>query len=154
MAMRTLLQTEGIDLDDQLAYAVGIADAGNNLNGLMDGWGKPLGFTRFGSNLTFPVTNPAAAGAAAAKFADGVDNEGTLIHPVWYWFPTPTAPTFRGVFESQFHKIAIEPAVVPPAPPPAPAAAYYVLPVIGSAGKDGNFGTQADNIYNFQLRGE
>jgi prepilin-type N-terminal cleavage/methylation domain-containing protein len=135
MALKT--QIADVNIEDQLAYA--IADTnGDGIKELVDGWGNPLAFVRF---PTGGAVNPAAVGAANVKFADPADNTGMLLNNNWYNFAGP--PNFRVIFETQFHQIR-----------DASGNAFYTVPTIVSAGKDGNMGTTADNIFSYQLRGE
>jgi prepilin-type N-terminal cleavage/methylation domain-containing protein len=125
----------------------GIADTdGDGLKEFVDGWGKAIAFFRFPTNnAALQAANPAPAGSKGAKFADPIDPNGTLLNPSW---------TGATAFETTFHKIAASPGV-----------AFYVIPTLVSAGKDGQFGLNADlsvnnsaqsgnNVYSFNLRAE
>lgn len=165
MALKTLA-SDGVSVEDQLKPFVKDTD-GDGVPELVDGWGKPLKFLRFPTVVTTepggPISaNPAkAAGGRTAKFADPVDPEGTLINATWYNAPPPLpANNDRRIFEAQFHPVGPQP--VPPAV--NPPFAFYTIPVVASAGKDGvmdiaNDGTETlpgakDNIVNFRLRGD
>lgn len=121
----------------------------------VDDWGNPIAFFRFpvGDNQNNPLrsANPAVAGSKASKYCDPLDPDGKLIQ---YPPPPNTWNTYRPQFESLFHKISITPGQPP---------AYYTVPVVVSAGADGDFGLAAgsmqvtgtgadDNIYSFNFR--
>lgn len=160
MALKTLA-SDGVSVEDQLKPFVKDTD-GDGMPELVDGWVKPLAFFRFPTGANIQAANPAAGtNSRGAKNADPVDAEGTLINGPWYNAPPfPPAQNGRRIFESQFHLVGPAPSV-PNAPP---ANAYYVIPVIVSAGKDNNMALAADaspsgsgaadNIFNFQLRGD
>jgi hypothetical protein len=64
-----------------------------------------------------------------------------LLNNNWYSFVNP--PFDRATFETRFQFQIRD----------ASGNAYYTVPAIVSAGKDGSFGT-ADDLLSFQLRGE
>ena len=139
MALKT--QISDVNIEDQLGYAIADTD-GDGIKEFVDGFGKPLAFTRFPTGGAVQAANPANAGSANAKYADPIDNTGMLLNNNWYNFGAPTYP-LRTTFEAQFHPIR-----------DASGNAFYTVPAIVSAGKDGNFGTATDNLFSFQLRGE
>jgi prepilin-type N-terminal cleavage/methylation domain-containing protein len=128
------------------------AKSANELPYITDGWGTPLGFYRFPTGNTELTAN--ANPSPNARFFDPLDPDGTLVAPTWY------SSFNKTVFESICHKLA------------SPKGAYLV-PVIASAGKDGQLGMQPrptplqpdpmmplndsnhydyDNIYSYRLR--
>lgn len=157
MILKTI-GADGVGLDDQLRHAIVATDGVNKIDTLVDGWSKPLRFTRFDTSPAVQTANPATTGRAF-NFSDPADPDGTLLNMSWYFTtPLPTPSAQRSQFENGintpaplvvgFHPIALVP------PPPAQAArAFYVLPSIASNGKDGQPNT-ADDILSFQLRSE
>lgn len=137
---------------DTLAHA--IADTDNDgLKELVDGWGVPLAFFRHPTgHAELWASNPAAAGSRAGKFGDPLDPDGRLLEPTWYGVKTPTLQ--RQWVEAFFHQIS----------PDNGTSAYFIMPVIASAGKNGQLGLaagtmaiaspqeQVDNIYSFRLK--
>jgi prepilin-type N-terminal cleavage/methylation domain-containing protein len=127
---------------------------GDGLKEIVDGWGVPLGFYRWPTgNSELRGTNPAAAGAKGARFADPLDPDGLLLAAGWYNDATGKPTPMRLQFESLCHVIS----------PDNGSTAYYIIPAIASAGVDGSFGvdaslnadgtgTDADNLYSWRLR--
>ncbi len=159
LALKTL-GNDGVSVQDQLGYAIGATDnpnnvggvPGNQINTFVDSWGNPLFFYRFPwNNSGLQSSNPAATNAASVVNADPIDTTGTLLNKYWYNYGPPKLR--QDVFEPQFHPVRT-----------SAGNAYYVVPVIASAGKDGilDLGGDlsaigqgaADNIFSFQLRGE
>jgi prepilin-type N-terminal cleavage/methylation domain-containing protein len=142
MALKTLQTDAGVSIEDQIKFA--IADTnGDGINELVDAWGNPLAFYRFPwNNAELQAANPAAPGSRNFKFSDPIDTGGTLLN----WSP-PAA------WVQQFH----------PVKNTTTGNANFVIPVIVSAGPDGELGlgpdlsvvkaaTAADNIYSFKLK--
>ncbi len=171
MALRAQL-ADGVAIDDQIKYAITNTDGTNQINTLIDGWGKPLAFFRFAWND--PKLQASAPVNSKPRVADPIDDDGRLIAPNWYsepLFPQVTA-TRRQIFEAQIHWVSVPqapappPPPLPPLPPPpvyVPPRGLYVIPVIASAGRDGLMqlnadlssagAGSADNILSFQLGG-
>lgn len=132
--------------EDEIKYAV------NSTRELIDGFNRPLSFTRF---TVLPASeNPASAGSTSSKYADPVDPHGTLLNPSWYNSTytapplTPTIVTRGAYFDANFHAIRVSnlPA------DPMYSTANFIVPVIGSQGK--NPATPADDILSYKLQGE
>lgn len=147
LALKTLTP-DGVGIDDQIRHAVQSSDGVNNIPTLVDGWQKPLAFYRFPwNNALLQAANPGANVARTLKYADPIDTNGSLITPNWYASPN------RAVYETAFHPVQN-----------SAGNAYYVAPVLVSAGKDGIMGLptgdlnpgagSADNIYSFQLKAD
>ena len=120
---------------------------GDNVKDIIDGFGKPVGFYRFGwTNTTannppapnLQILNPAGNGSKEFRFADPIDKGGTLLNASWSGSAiivrvgptgTPSTTTRGAVFETLFHRIAF-----------APNVAQYVVPTVVSAGPDKKFG--------------
>ncbi len=185
MALQAL-QADNVSLTDQLKYAVVNRDgptSPHKIDTLVDGWGRPLVFIRFGTGAdmqsNIQLANPAKLTNANMtrefRFSDAVDADGKLLTPAWYNalpVPMPLPPTnYRQKFEKAFHVIGPAPV----APAVVPTNAYFVIPVIASAGASGDSSSlvnwnashglndfnaaesqpgSKDNIYNFLLRGE
>jgi len=146
LAALMTLQADATSIDDQIKYAIAPTDGTNKVNILVDSFGLPLLFQRFTTGGPIQAVNPAAPGSRNFKFADPTDPDGKLLTSGWYNNVPPVLPMpLRTKYESDFlHTISLNSGV----------NAAYVLPVITSAGKDGNPATTGDNIYNFMLRGD
>jgi prepilin-type N-terminal cleavage/methylation domain-containing protein len=159
----TVLQGNDVSINDQLKYA--IADTnGDGIPELTDGWARPFAFFRFPyawPNLQ--ANNPGTANTRNAKYADPIDINGQLINPSWY------QTQHRTTYEATFHHVKITTAAAG-VPAYVVGNAFYVAPIIASAGADGQFGLTtnatgaalqdfnvsnagqaADNIYSFNL---
>lgn len=136
--------------EDEIKYAV------NSTRELIDGFNRPLSFTRF--QVLSPAENPAAnTGATSAKYADPVDPHGTLLNSTWYNSPYTIAPQpvmSRGqYFDANFHMIRVSNDPADNNPPTFNySTANFIVPVIGSQGK--NPATPADDILSYKLQGE
>lgn len=168
LALKTL-GSDGVSVQEQLAYAVALNDNPNYVGGipanqipcLIDSWGNPLAYVRFPwNNSELQASNPAATAANMVN-ADPIDVNGMLLNKFWYnWAPAGSPPTPRQVYEAQFHSIGPAPLAAGLGPP----RAFYVNSVVVSAGKDGVLALGADlsaagpgagdNIFSFQLRGD
>jgi hypothetical protein len=119
---------------------------------LVDFWGTPLLFYRWPTlDGGVDAANPATPGSRAVTLRDLQDGDGTLLDPSWWSNGGNTdQPTNRFYFEANIHLISKQ--VPPPAaaPPPyvydvtqmvqAAPYAYYMVPVIVSAGPNKKFG--------------
>jgi prepilin-type N-terminal cleavage/methylation domain-containing protein len=121
----------------------------------VDGWGNPLRFFVFPTGNDEINADPYVKPLTANPYAsyDVQDPEDTLMSPAWF-------ATFRNDFKAKIHDLP------PPSNPPFPIAARHLLPVVASAGKDGQWGIdlttmriipsqadqQQDNIYSYRLR--
>ena len=143
MALKTLQTDGGVSFEDQIKYAVADTN-GDGMNELVDAWGNPLAFYRFPwNNADLQAANPAAPGSRNFKFSDPIDTGGNLMNPSW---------AGRPIFEAQFH----------PVKNIATGNAYFVIPVIVSAGPDQKMDLgadlsvagagAADNIFSFKLK--
>jgi prepilin-type N-terminal cleavage/methylation domain-containing protein len=121
-----------------------LADTDNDgIPELVDNWGIPLEFFRFGvggppmtgGDPNLPdLQNAAPAGTSRNKnFKDPVDSGGTLVDPNW-------SPNLRAQFEQLFHPVCTKDSNNNPILP-----AYYVAPVIVSAGLNGKMGLDPNN---------
>jgi prepilin-type N-terminal cleavage/methylation domain-containing protein len=128
MALKTL-SPDGLNVEDQLGPAVADTD-GDGLKEVVDGWGKPVHFKRFGTFAPGSGVNPAATTSTAYKYADTTDPGGKLLTPTWF----NAVPSQRLTFDNQFHAIS----------PDNGAHANYVIPVIA----DHN-----NKIFGYTLRG-
>jgi prepilin-type N-terminal cleavage/methylation domain-containing protein len=137
LSLKTLGSDGMVAIQDQLNYAVGDTD-GDGVPEFIDNFGKPLVFTRFAQGGNVQAANPASPGSSAFKKADPIDNDGLLISPNWY-----PSNNRKNVFDVYIHPVS----------PDNGATAYYTIPVIASAGKDGAVGT-ADDIFSFKLTGD
>jgi prepilin-type N-terminal cleavage/methylation domain-containing protein len=126
MALKTL-SPDGLNVEDQLGAAVADTD-GDGLKEVVDGWHKPMVFTRFATFAPGTGVNPAAATSTAYKYADPTDPGGKLLTPAWYNANPPHRPTF----DAKFHAVS----------PDNGAHANYVIPVIVAHG----------NIFSYNLR--
>jgi prepilin-type N-terminal cleavage/methylation domain-containing protein len=135
MVLKTL-SPDGVNIEDQLPYAVADTD-GDGLKELVDGWGKPMHFTRFGIDAGVQAVNPAlaATNSTAFKYSDPTDPGGKLLTPNWY------GSANRATFDSQFHIVARPPVAGHPGPD-----ANYVIPVIVA-------GPNLD-IFSYKLKGD
>lgn len=127
---------------DLLGPAVADTD-GDGLKEIVDGWRKPLLFTRFyWSDPAFQAST-----TRQTRFADPLDPTGKLMNAAWYNDATifSGGQTRRQLFETMFHPI------MKSAGPPV--TTNYVAPVIYSAGADGSAGSVSDNIYSYSLKG-
>jgi prepilin-type N-terminal cleavage/methylation domain-containing protein len=144
MALKTLQTDAGVSLEDQMKFA--IADTnGDGINELVDAWGTPLAFYRFAwNNAKLQAANPATPGSRNFKYSDPIDTGGTLMNDSW-----GSRPMFEAQFQLQVKNTT--------------GNANFVIPVIVSAGPDGELGlgpdlsvvktsTEADNIYSFKLK--
>jgi prepilin-type N-terminal cleavage/methylation domain-containing protein len=145
MALKTLQTDAGVSIEDQIKFAIADTD-GDGMNELVDAWGRPLAFYRFAwNNAELQAANPATPGSRNFKFSDPIDNGGTLLNNSW-------PVKLRKTFNSEFH----------PVQNATTGNANFVIPVIVSAGPDGDLGlgpdlsvvktTAADNIYSFKLK--
>ena len=159
MALSTLGSGGGVSVPDHLNYAISDTD-NDTVPEFIDSWGNPLAFFRFPWNNTdLQGANPAPAGSKNAKFADPIDNGGTLLNKTWYQSGS------RLTFEAQFLQSVNWPNQAAGA---TPTQATFVIPVIVSAGPDGQLGLNADlskippaptnfetdNIYSYKLKGD
>jgi hypothetical protein len=114
---------------------------------LVDNWGTPLLFYRWPTlDGGVDAANPATAGSKAQTVRDLQDGDGTLTdfaNPSGWW----NNQNLRLQFEMQVHLVSKPVAGTPPpiytyAPTTAQAApyAYYMVPVIVSAGPNKKFG--------------
>ena len=123
---------------DAIKFAVKDTDA-DGIFEIVDGWNRPLKFTRFDSSATVQAANPVAAGGRNAKYADPADADGMLLTSNWYG--SLTRPTFETKF---LYTISGNNGT----------NANYVIPSIISAGKDGVMGPPStDDVISYQLRG-
>jgi len=168
LALKTL-KNDGVSVEDQIKFAISNTDGVNPISTLVDAWGNPFVFYRFPSNnANLQAANPALGGnAAAERFSDPADPQGTLLNPGWYGSTATFANnypivawrtlTVKQVYEGTFHPIARS---------ASPAKANYIVPVIVSAGKDGQLGlaspdmsisaagAEKDNIYSYNQKGD
>lgn len=128
MALNTL-SPDGVSVQDQLGPAVADTD-GDGLKELIDGWTKPMVFTRFGTDANVQKANPASPTSTAFKYSDPTDPGGKLVTPSWY---SANAATFG----TQFHAISNDNG----------AHANYVIPVIVANVPTGP-------VYSYNLRGD
>jgi prepilin-type N-terminal cleavage/methylation domain-containing protein len=149
------LEYNGNFARDSIASNLGLDSNGNQY--IIDGWGNPVMFFRFptpdlstwsGLGGMDPQSNNPAKKTSAAAFADPVDSTGRLLDPTW---------NNGGALVTLFEQICH------PVHNASGPFAWYITPVIASAGSDGQSGltanfsisnaTQAgDNIYNYLLR--
>lgn len=125
---------------------------------LVDGWRTSIGFFRFAWNdPTLQAAKPATAASSQSRFADPQDPQGTLLNPTWYGTTLPM--NYRATTETYFG-FTIS--------PDNGNSAYYVAPVMASAGADkalvpmllglnadlsvNTAAAVADNIYSYNLR--
>jgi hypothetical protein len=108
----------------------------------VDGWGVPIQFTRWPINAELDQSNPALANPSsrAARFCDPFDPAGQLLTPAWFTGGN------RPVFERLCHTISPNPTAANTA-----RRAYYIQPMMVSAGRNEAFG-DGDDIYSFRLR--
>jgi prepilin-type N-terminal cleavage/methylation domain-containing protein len=121
-----------------------IADTnGDGVKEIVDNWGTPLAFYRFPASTSFTAeldsTNP-NAGGREAKNRDPLDPDGLLYVPSSKWPATPN----KAAFEKLLHPITM-------VNPLTSKTSWYIPPVIASAGRDKNHGTN-DDILSFRLR--
>jgi prepilin-type N-terminal cleavage/methylation domain-containing protein len=138
---------------------------------IVDGWGTPLFFYRFPAPaLTLPwvaqeqqvspalsnyglgalagvpaFSPPSATIARNALFADPLDPDGTLMDPTWFGTPAlflTTGLTLRQAFEQLCHPIVSPIPIVLGGTPNYPA--FYITPVIVSAGSNGKYSSLAN----------
>ena len=140
----TTLGSDSTPVEDQLANSIADTD-GDGVKELVDGWREPFRFFRFATGDNVKQANPNASGG---PFFDPVDGDGKLLTRGWY------GNALRLTYETQFkHTIS----------PDNGSSAFYVIPVIASAGKDRDWGVAptdvnptgpgaADNIFSFTLR--
>jgi prepilin-type N-terminal cleavage/methylation domain-containing protein len=123
----------------------------NGLPALVDDWGRPLAFYRWPTGNT-EVDGLAPASASTAR--DPQDPDGLLLDPGWW------RSAGRGKFEHWCHSVTRD----------GQPYAYYLIPVIASAGPNGRLGIRRpaalgpdpmaadgtadadDNLYNFRLQ--
>jgi prepilin-type N-terminal cleavage/methylation domain-containing protein len=157
--MALSINRSGVVLSGDTLGSSAIADTdGDGLKEIVDGWAQPLAFFRFPTgNAELRAMNPSAASptSRAAKFADPLDPNGTLVAPST---GTPASSRWDAsnwtTFKNDIHKPSDSAGIVP---------AYYVIPVLVSAGPNGTLGLDNtmmvtsqndadDNIYGFRLR--
>lgn len=131
---------------------------GDGIQELVDNWGKPMVFFRFPTgSAELDATNPAAPTARAYRFRNPLDSDGVLLDKAWnndvnyvaqqgvYWFEQLCHSVHTGSGASYQPR------------------AYYMLPTLVSAGKNGLLGLNNDmsiasgpdaddNLYSFKLR--
>ncbi|MFO0863702.1 MAG: type II secretion system protein [Gemmataceae bacterium] len=116
----------------------------DGMRALIDGWGTPIRFYRFATGNTALEASKPAPG-------DPLDPKGTVLNPSWQ--------TTNGAnFQAWYHRFN-------------GTSAWYSIPVLASAGKDGQFGLNAgtaapyddfsidsanagketDNLYSYKL---
>jgi prepilin-type N-terminal cleavage/methylation domain-containing protein len=119
---------------------------GDGLKELVDGWGAPLAFYRWPTSTDVNALNPGKT-KKALTFADPLDPDGLLLQPGWY------GTAGRTQLESLCHALS----------PDGGQTAWYIIPVLVSAGPDGVLGVDPttmaavapantpDNIYSYQV---
>lgn len=156
-----LSRNKALDPD---SIASNLAQDANGNSYIIDGWGNPVLFFRFptpdlstwsGLGGQDPQSNNPAKKTAAAALADPADPTGRLMDSNW----NNAANYGAGGLVTQFEQIchSVHNASGP--------FAWYITPVIASAGSDGISGLTAnfsinpaqaanagDNIYNYLLR--
>jgi hypothetical protein len=136
----------GLSPDDLGVDVVKPSTSGNGLQKMVDFWGTPLQFYRWPTlDGGVDASNPAAANTKAGSVGrDLQDGDGTLMDPNW-WSNQP----LRLQFELQCHLVSTPVAgAAPPNYTYAPTTkadrkAYYMVPVIVSAGPNKKFGITA-----------
>jgi prepilin-type N-terminal cleavage/methylation domain-containing protein len=139
---------------------------GDGVKELVDDWGNPIAFYRFPWNNTkLQQANPAPANSKSTRYADPLDPDGKLMSAAFSYRPYYEN---RGLSSGQtgltcFHYVSSTAGQVP---------ALYTVPVLVSAGEDGNFGlvtgtmdthramqvdssnsaAEDDNLYSFDFR--
>jgi type II secretory pathway pseudopilin PulG len=152
------------------SVAANVADLDNDsAKEIVDGWGTPVVFYRFPTPIanpsgtpatsSFPAgmdlqsNNPAAKLTASGttpkgvRFADPVDPDGTLTNSTWY---SANGPNFTGLVHPVFYPNSAPNLIVPTNPAGLPVA-YYVIPVIVSAGANGTFVPGSNTITGLGL---
>jgi hypothetical protein len=100
---------------------------------IADGWGEPLVFLRFPTD--HPDLNP-GAGTPQAGLKDTLDSEGLLANPAWL------TSSNQATFESLLHRL-----------PDSGVQSYNLMPLIVSAGPNGNtgFGPLPPDVFNLLI---
>jgi prepilin-type N-terminal cleavage/methylation domain-containing protein len=145
---------DAVDANFIRSASVALPGGGSaNFKYFVDVWGNPLRLYDFPTGCQELNNPPYVNTVLAASQRDPQDPEGTLSDPAW----NSSANNNVLVFNAALH------ALVAPGTQPPKNAAFYLIPVIASAGKDGNWGIDArdmtptsddanDNIYSFRLR--
>jgi prepilin-type N-terminal cleavage/methylation domain-containing protein len=102
---------------------------------LVDGWGHPLVFYRWATaNPELDALNVNNSGSTRPPFQDPCDQQGRLMADNWNNQPNSTAGAGCKQFELIFHFIH------DPNNPTYTPRSWYLIPVIASAGSDGQLG--------------
>jgi prepilin-type N-terminal cleavage/methylation domain-containing protein len=133
LLMALSIKRGGTVLDpDSIASNIQDTDA-DGIKEIVDGWGNPILFYRFPTpdlswnslgTMALQSNNPAQKSATGSVLADPLDPTGTLLNSNW---------TNQGIFSGLCHQVVYPDGSIPP-------KAYYITPVIASAGSDGKFG--------------
>src|SRR5262249_20427054 len=119
---------------------------GDGVPEIVDGWGRPITFFRWGTgNAELNATNTTARGNFDR---DTEDPDRALMDGSWNVSTNP----YVGTFEQLCHRVEVN----------GTRQSFFTIPVIVSPGKDGNLGLAADmsplgkdaedNIYSFKVR--
>jgi prepilin-type N-terminal cleavage/methylation domain-containing protein len=124
-----------------------------DLQQIVDAWNNPIVFWRWPTaNVEVTNSNPASSsalpakgtGSVSQKFADPLDPSGTLQNPLWNNWTNYSNRMGVWAFEMLLHSVHINP---PPnnGPfgdynPTSQPKAYYTVPVVASAGRNGKLG--------------
>src|SRR5262249_44165567 len=103
---------------------------GDGIKEIVDGWGNPILFYRFPTpdlswtsmgTMGLQANNPAINSTKGNTCADPLDPNGTLLNSTW-----GNQSAFTGLCHPVYY--------------PGTSNAYYIIPVIASAGSDGRLG--------------
>jgi hypothetical protein len=155
---------------DQFGNAVhDVNGPGGLIKAFTDDWNNPLVFCRWATGD--PVLDslaPAQRTNPTAQVRDLQDPDGQLVNNNWYTNAFTNNPNGVQQFETYGHSLtnttSTNPNYNPSASPSYPQYAYYTIPVLVSAGPDGQLGlsnlqtlqrdgtnASADNIYSYNL---
>src|SRR5579885_3339043 len=130
---------------------------GDGLEEVVDGYGQPVGFYRWGTANPDLVNTTPPAGFVNARFRDPLDPTGTLLDAKWNNAASYQAKGGVYWFEQYFHPVHVMNGTtwVP--------TAFYTVPTVVSAGRNEKMGLTwplmgpisqdaDDNIFSFAVR--
>jgi prepilin-type N-terminal cleavage/methylation domain-containing protein len=145
LALALSRQRGGVRLNlDDLGSTVVVDSGIPGLRMIVDNWRIPLSFQRFPIISELDSSNPGKGTLAQTVGRDPLDPQGLLQDPTWNNVNNYNAKLGVYWFEVALHPIHV---VIPPYTPQA----WYMVPVVSSAGQDKTPGT-SDDIMSYNLR--